>query len=156
MHWSHVVLRIGAMSGLALMLGAGCAPRAAESGGDSSGAAASLAGEWRLVELEGQPPVASGTIGGAPSLRFMTDSLQVGGSTGCNVLSGSYEASGSTLRFGTLITTKRACVDADANAQEARFARALERTDGFAIEGSRLTLSSGTQPVARFERVEHG
>ena len=157
MRWSHVVLRIGAVTVAAMMLGVGCTRRAAESTGDSSAAAASLAGaEWRLVELEGRP-VVSGTID-RPHLRFTSDSdsLRVGGSTGCNFLSGSYEASGSTLRFGPLITTKRACVDEDVNAQEARFVGALRRTDGFAIDGPGLTLLSGAQPVARFERGERG
>lgn len=158
MSWSHSTVRRRVLVAFALLLGVACARRSAEQGSDSASAAGAtpLAGvEWRLVELEGRP-VVGGTIDRPPYIRFTSDSLQVAGYSGCNFLSGSYEVSATAIRFGQLITTKRACADPDANAQEVRFVRALERADGFAVEGSRLTLSSGSQPVARFERGEPG
>ena len=126
-------------------------PDDAAPSGDSA-ASAQLAGtDWRLTHVEGDT-VVSGPIE-APYIRFTRDdSLRVGGSTGCNSMGGTYEASGSTLRFGPLITTKRACADSAANAQEVRFVGALQRTDGYRIEDGRLVLLAGSQPVARFER----
>ena len=107
--------------------------------------------EWRLTHVHGDTAV-SGPIE-APFIRFTRDdSLRVGGSTGCNSMGGTYEVSGNTLRFGPLITTKRACADSAANAQEVRFVGALERTDGYRIEDGRLVLLAGSEPVARFER----
>ena len=131
-----------------------CARNASEDNATSSAGGGELSGDqWRLVQLEGDT-VVSGPIE-PPHIRFTAeDSLRVGGSTGCNSMGGTYEASGSTLRFGPLITTKRACADSAANAQEVRFVGALERTDGYRIEDGRLILLAGSQPVAEFVRGE--
>ena len=120
--------------------------------GEDAGASGSLTGvEWQLVAL-GSDSVISGASG-IPTIRFTAaDSMRVGGNTGCNSMGGTYETSGSTLRFGPLITTKRACADSAANAQEVQFVGALQRVDGFRIEGDRLVLLAGSEPVARFER----
>jgi heat shock protein HslJ len=127
-------------------------PEDAATSGDDSAASSALTGtEWRLVELEGDSVL--GGVSGIPTIRFTAaDSMRVGGNTGCNSMGGTYETSGTTLRFGPLITTKRACADSSANAQEVRFVGALQRVDGYRIEGDRLVLLAGSQPVARFER----
>ena len=124
---------------------------AATSGDDAAGSGALTGTEWRLVELDGDSVISGAS--GIPTIQFTAaDSMRVGGDTGCNSMGGTYETSGSTLRFGPLITTKRACADSSANAQEVRFVGALQRVDGYRIEGGRLVLLSGSQPVARFER----
>lgn len=59
------------------------------------------------------------------TLNFSEDG-KVTGSTGCNNLSGSYIATGTTLTFSPLVTTRRACVAPALNAQETRFTAALQ------------------------------
>ena len=59
------------------------------------------------------------------TLNF-TEAGRVSGSTGCNSLSGSYTATGTTLIFSPLVTTRRACTAPALNAQEARFTFALQ------------------------------
>ena len=119
--------------------------------GDGTPSADLTGVDWRLVELEGDSAL-SGPAD-APFIRFTAgDSLRVGGSTGCNSMGGTYEMTDDSLRFGRLIMTRRACADSVVNAQEARFVRALERTEAYRVEGGRLVLLAGSQPVARFER----
>nr|WP_290919988.1 META domain-containing protein [Hyphomonas sp. 34-62-18] len=59
------------------------------------------------------------------TLNFTEDG-KVTGSTGCNNLMGSYTATGTTLTFSPLVTTRRACVAPALNAQETRFTAALQ------------------------------
>ena len=73
------------------------------------------------------------------------------GATGCNSLGGTFTLTGDTLRFGTLVTTRMACVDATVSDQEQRLLRALEAADRHETEEDRLTLYAGERAVARFE-----
>ena len=106
------------------------------------------------MELEGDSAI-TGAPDGTPTIRFTADdSLRVGGSTGCNSYGGTYEASGTTLRLGQLVSTLRACADSAANEQGTRFLSALQRADGYRIENGQLVLLVGSQPIARFERTD--
>jgi heat shock protein HslJ len=133
---------------LAIAMGvlSGCAT-AQHSGHD----AALSSGEWRAIEISGQPVVSSD---GArrPSLTFQPDSGRVTGSGGCNRLAGPFTQSGSSLTFGALAMTRMACVDAALNAQETAFAAALHDTDRYAIAGDTLTLLLGTERRVRLVR----
>jgi heat shock protein HslJ len=74
----------------------------------------------------------------------------VSGSTGVNFLSGTYERDGDELKFGPLITTRRAGPPALMQ-QEVAFNRALEATAGWRIrEGALELLDADGNPVARF------
>ncbi len=59
------------------------------------------------------------------TLNFTEDS-RVTGSTGCNSLSGSYTATGTTITFSPLVTTRRACLAPALNNQETKFTSALQ------------------------------
>jgi heat shock protein HslJ len=106
-----------------------------------------LAGtSWQLVELNGQPPIAGG-----PTLTLeFEDEARASGFGGCNQFSGPYNQSGSSLRFGPLTATQRACLDPALNTQEAAYFGALQSTNRYAIEGGQLVLYRGNQIVARF------
>lgn len=142
------MMRIGRMLGLALLvvaLGA-CVAGQVQGGSD---APAPLAGtSWRLVELNGRPPVSGGD---AITLSFAADEPRVSGNGGCNLYNGPYTQDGASLRFGPLASTRRACVDPAAGTQETAYLRALESTTRYAVEDGRLVLYSGAQAIARFD-----
>ena len=105
---------------------------------------------WRLVELNGRPAVP--TEGEREAhLRFSDDSARVGGSTGCNRLTGPFTREGATLRFGPAVTTKMACLDPRLNEQEQAFVGALQSTQRYEIAADTLTLIGAAGPVARLE-----
>src|SRR6185295_4691458 len=81
--------------------------------------------EWRLVSLGPAGAEAAVIQGTTVTLRFAEDG-RASGSTGCNSYSGTYQVRGDNISFGRLISTKRACLDQNANQQESRFLSALE------------------------------
>ena len=108
--------------------------------------------EWRLVELGGRAAVAGEGPAGGAHLRFAADSGRVTGSTGCNRLAGPYTLDGDRLRFGTLVSTRMACVDPARQRQEGDFMRALEATRRHAVAGDTLALlgdDADAAPLAR-------
>ena len=91
---------------------------------------------WVLVELAGEP-VANAATGEAPDLEL--EGGRVSGTGGCNRLTGTYETSGDTLRFGPLATTRMACEEAVMR-RETAFLAALAATTRFEVAGSHLVL----------------
>jgi heat shock protein HslJ len=126
-----------------------------EPGGEEAGSVTSaspLVGpRWRLVELEGEPAL---TGGGArePHLIFsQSDGVdRISGATGCNTMGGTYEVDETSIRFAELFSTKMACVEEERMRQEARFLKALETADRYAVSGDTLALSAGPEIVAKF------
>jgi hypothetical protein len=58
---------------------------------------------------------------------------------------------GDTIAFGRLISTRRACLDQNANQQEQRFLSALESANRFRLSSNRLTiLSDRSRTVLNF------
>lgn len=97
--------------------------------------------EWRLVSLGpagGETDLVAGTT---VTLRFGEDG-RASGSTGCNSYSGTYQVRGDNLSFGRLASTRRACLDQNANQQEQRFLSALESANRFRLSENRLTILS--------------
>jgi len=136
----------GRLASLALAVGLmACAPASPPG---ASGGPESLAGtSWELTELNGRGPVTTGTT---PTLQFATDEPRASGNGGCNLFNGPYTQSGDSLRFGALVSTRRACADQAANSQEIAFLRALESTTRFSTGDGMLVLYGGDQVVARF------
>jgi heat shock protein HslJ len=98
---------------------------------------------WQAREIDGSP-VADTPL---PTLRFTEDG-KVTGKGPCNQLSGSYDATASTLEFTPIVATKMACPGPIMDVEQ-RFLAALDRTRGYAIEDSLLVLrdASGTAIV---------
>ena len=86
----------------------------------------------------------------------MAEGARVAGFTGCNNILGRYEPSGDRIRLSALATTRMACLDEEANRQEAAFVEALGQVDRFVVSGNALTLYQGERPRARFVAVYLG
>ena len=94
---------------------------------------------WTLVELDGAEAVGETP----PSIAF-TDEGGVTGSTGCNTFNGEVTIDGSELSFGPLATTRMACLDESASAQEQAFLLAMEDVTGYTIDSEgQLVLEGG-------------
>ena len=105
---------------------------------------------WKLVELEGKPPVAiEGTR--EAHLQLSPGEKRAAASAGCNSMGGSYELAGSSLRFSSMVSTKMMCQE-ELMQQETAFAKALEATASWKIAGNGLVLINAEGAVlARFE-----
>jgi len=110
-----------------------------------------LAGtDWRLVSLGPAGGEAGLVAGTTVTLKFGEDG-RASGSTGCNSYGGTYQVRGDTISFGRLISTRRACLDQNANQQEQRFLAALESANRFRLSANRLTiLSDRSRTVLNF------
>jgi heat shock protein HslJ len=97
--------------------------------------------EWRLVSLGPSGAEADVVQGTTVTIKFGEDG-RAGGSTGCNTYGGTYEVRGDAIAFGRLVSTRRACLDQNANEQERRFLAALEAASRFRLSSDRLTIFS--------------
>ncbi|MBN2470523.1 MAG: META domain-containing protein, partial [Anaerolineae bacterium] len=99
-----------------------------------------LAGtRWALVALDGTAVAADPSV----TLAFGM-SGEAHGSTGCNSFRTTYRVEGDTIAFDErIITTRRACLSAEANAQEQAVLAALAGAATYEREGDRLTITSG-------------
>jgi heat shock protein HslJ len=105
---------------------------------------------WRLTELEGRPATA-GIAGREAHIRFNAAGELMGGSTGCNSVSGAYRLEGDRLRFLEPITTTRMACASAVGEQERAFIEALAASERFAITGGRLVLYGGGRALMKFE-----
>jgi heat shock protein HslJ len=97
--------------------------------------------EWRLVSFGPAGSEANIVAGTTVMLRFGEDG-RASGSTGCNSYGGTYEVRGDAISFSRLVSTRRACLDPNANQQEQRFLSALEAAGRFRLSSNRLTILS--------------
>jgi heat shock protein HslJ len=100
-----------------------------------------LSSEWRLVSFGPSGSETNLVAGTTVTLNFGEDG-RASGSTGCNSYGGTYQVRGDNISFGRLFSTKRACLDQNANQQEQRFLSALESADRFRLSSNRLTILS--------------
>ena len=87
---------------------------------------------------------------GKPYLEFDDQQRRASGDGGCNRFSGGFELSGSSLRLTRLISTKRACLAAEANRLETSFLQALDQTTRFEVRGNTLRLFAGDRQLLEF------
>jgi heat shock protein HslJ len=80
------------------------------------------------------------TVPGSEVSMVFSDDGRVSGNGGCNAFNGPYTLSGSSITFGPLATTRRACPSEAINLQEQRFLAALTASTNYEIAGDRLTL----------------
>lgn len=99
---------------LCFLLAAGCASTSM-----SRGPVPDLSGtRWTVVAVNGAAPLR--TDGDERlSVEFGVDG-RVSGNSGCNSFSGPYIRDEETLRIGELLSTRRACADAERQRQETR------------------------------------
>jgi heat shock protein HslJ len=98
---------------------------------------------WRVQSYNnGRGGVVTVLAGTQLNATFGEDG-SVSGNTGCNAFRGPYTLAGSSLRFGGLVTTRRACLSDEATAQEQAFLAALGNVTAYELVGDRLTLRDG-------------
>src|SRR5688572_11037867 len=96
---------------------------------------------WELVAMDGEAMAGDAV----PTLAF-DEQGAVSGSTGCNTFSGEVAHDGNALSFGPLVTTRMACADPAANAQEEAFLSAMEGVTSYTVdEAGRLVLQGGPE-----------
>lgn len=122
-------------------------------GSSSQVSTADLEGSWNLTRLtgsDGQQVSVPDTI--SPTISFQGS--QVGGDSGCNNFSGSYTLDGSTIKFSPgMATTLKACDD-PVTSVETAYLQALAAVDKVALDGDKLTLSTGGgDPQVEFTRA---
>jgi len=107
---------------------------------------------WMLTELAGQPaPALEGDR--EPHIILRPEDGAVGGTGGCNRISGAYAVDGASISFGQLAVTNRACID-DADVDR-ELAAALERASSCRQAGGQLELLDADGNVlARFEAAK--
>jgi heat shock protein HslJ len=97
--------------------------------------------DWRLVSLGPAGAETSVIAGTTVTLRFAEDD-RASGSTGCNSYGGTYQVRGDNISFSRLVSTRRACLDQNANQQEQRFLSTLGAASRFRLSSNRLTILS--------------
>ncbi len=88
---------------------------------------------WMLTTLNGQPALKDSTV----TLNF--EAGKVAGNDGCNRYSGTYTASGNTIKFGPLATTMMACAEPIMQ-QAGTYQQALGQAATFKADAKQLTL----------------
>jgi heat shock protein HslJ len=107
---------------------------------------ASLFGRrWVLTEMDGQLINAD-----KPWLEFEEKSRRASGDSGCNRFSGGFQASGTSLRFSPMASTRRACLAEEANRLEMNFLQGLEKVTRFEVRQNVLRLYIGDKPSLEF------
>ena len=92
---------------------------------------------WKLVRLD-DSPVSAGARQQEAHLIFANDAPRLGGSGGCNRLTGAFELEGDKLRFSRMAGTMMACPEG--MEQEKRFIDTLGQVERYRIRGSHLDL----------------
>ena len=103
---------------------------------------------WRLQDLGG-----AGMVEGAEATLDFPEEGRVVGRGGCNRFFAIVAVTGETIRFSGIGSTRMACAEPLAT-QEAKYLKALESAERFAIEGDGLVIhSSGLAEPLRFTRA---
>lgn len=109
--------------------------------------------EWLLVSTQAQGTLMPAYDGVGVTLNF-TEQGEYNGNSGCNLYHGSYTQDGALLSLGAAASTRMACIDENANAQESDFLAALATVTGYQTTGNRLSLI--TLEGIRLNFVAHG
>lgn len=75
-----------------------------------------------------------------PFIKFDRENMRASGDAGCNLFSGGFTISDSSLKFSPIAGTLRACVDSEENRLETEFLQSLSETTRFEIQGDTLKL----------------
>ncbi len=131
---------------------AGCATQPGSPGSGFS--TPELAGtRWIVTSIDGRAPVR----GPSPTADFGQDG-RINGDAGCNSFSGPFIQTGTTVQFGELLSTRRACVDADRQQQETRLLDILQGPTTVRLNRDRLTVrgAAGSVVLTQSEPVTLG
>jgi len=107
---------------------------------------------WRIFEINGATVVA-GQGQHEPHLVLRAQDQRIDADGGLNLLTGTYELRGESLRFGELASTLMAGPSALMN-QEKSLQTALRATTGYRVNGRTLQLLDGDRILVRLEAAE--
>ena len=117
-----------------------------ETGSSGSEEGGSLFGKrWTLSGMEGRQFSAE-----EPYIEFDRDQKRASGSGGCNRFNGAFETDGNMLKLSRIVSTRRACLDAERQRVETGFLQLLETTTRFEVQGNSLRLYAGDRLVLAF------
>lgn len=138
--------RLVIVLGLAALTTIGC-----QSGSTSQPKPMAIEGiTWQLAEVSGKPAEPVPADAQVAYFRLDPAEKRVTGYSGINSMSGSYELSGRSLKFGPMIMTKRAGPE-PLMKQEAAFTEALTRTRSWRAAAGGIELLDATgASLARF------
>jgi heat shock protein HslJ len=97
---------------------------------------------WVLAEYVVPGSAVVTALGEPPPTLIFGDNGMVSGYTICNSYNGPYSQSGDQVTFGPLVTTRRACTNAEFVAQEQLMLQVLDGTTTVTRSGDRLTINS--------------
>jgi len=93
--------------------------------------------DWVAQTIDGKPVVNPGKV----TLAFVEG--RVSGRAGCNLYSGPVEFGKGTIKVGTLISTKMACMEPGVMQQESAYLNALRSAQRYSIGGDeKLTIDT--------------
>ncbi len=102
---------------------------------------------WSLVNMNGTVQERSPIW-----LEFDTATHRFSGNGGCNKVGGEYELEGNEISFGKVMSTRMACMDAQANERESAFLRMLsDRTYTVKFEGQQIQFRDSGRIAMLFE-----
>jgi len=102
--------------------------------------------KWKLTVVDG---VTIKTT--HPYIEFDRESKRVSGDSGCNIFTGEFEVEGANLKFSRMASTRRACLEKEAQQIETNFLKGLEQTTSFRIQDEILRLNSGETTILTFK-----
>ncbi|HXB29183.1 MAG TPA: META domain-containing protein [Puia sp.] len=109
---------------------------------------------WSISDLEGKwylqiVPVNDSSNNRIPEIQFDIKQNRFSGTTGCNQMSGSFEATDSTLHIDDkMITTRMFCPGYD----ETTFLHKLLKIDGYHFKNGQLILTSKNDIISQWSR----
>jgi heat shock protein HslJ len=105
-----------------------------------------------ILDRMGQPGSMHTVIAGRDvTARFDSGSSKVGGTSGCNTYSASYQINGDKLAVNNQISTKMLCFPNAVMQQETEYLDALQGSVSYKIEGNILTISCSGDRVMIFK-----
>jgi len=106
----------------------------------SSGASASINGQWKLVSYGSASSQTSATPNVDTTIEFKSDG-KLNGNVGCNGFGGDYKVKGDTVTFGPVMSTMMFC-EGPVGDQEMGTLAVLKESVKFVSDGNKLTITS--------------
>ena len=110
----------------------------------------SIAGHWELIAIQEQSVSKELFSEGIPYLVIENKNPVVSGFSGCNMIRGNILASGDTIQFGNLISSKRYCKDIPEN----EFIGALTKVNRYKLKGQKLYLLDEEAELLSFKLTD--
>lgn len=96
--------------------------------------------KWELVSLNGFAPI---SVSGTSVTLFFVGEDKAGGDAGCNTYNGTYKVNGSSLTFGSMMSTAMAC-EPPIMDQEQAYLKALGETKSYEGTADNLILKDAS------------